>query len=482
MSESALSNANPDPVSRPGWGTKLAYGIGQMVDGIPTGAIETFLFFYYTQVLGLSGTLAGLAILIALVFDAITDPWIGALSDATESRSGRRHPFLFASVVPLPLCFVALFVPPAELTGPALFGWLLCFAVGVRLSLTLFSVPHMSLGAELSEDYAERTRIVALRLAFGAIGWIAVSGGGFFWFFQASEAFPIGHLDAGRYPAFATSFAIAIAAAALVSAGGTLAWGRRLGRVVRPHFGARQLFRAVRRVFAHAAFRGLVLAGVAASIAVGLRLTLGLHVFTYFWELPPDAVGVVNFVMLGGLLLGFPLWSALAEVIDKRRAMIAGLCGLGAAVFAPHALRIATGWPAADAPYLVAWVAVMALLAAVGGTGAQLALASMMADVTDEHELAHGTREEGLFFGALSVVTKSASGLGHQLAGIGLDAIAFPADAAPGSLAPEVVTGLGWLYGAGVAVGVGLAVFLTARLPLTRARHAEVRRALDARG
>ena len=463
------------------WRTKGAYGLGQMVDGIPTGAIETFLFFYYTQVLDLSGTLAGLAILLALVVDAFTDPLMGMLSDATRGRWGRRHPFMVASALPLPLCFVALFVPPAGFEGTALFAWLVTFAVGVRVSLTLFSVPHMSFGAELSQDYVERSRIVALRLAFGAIGWIAVSGGAFLWFFEATEAFPMGHLDAGRYPAFAVSFAGAIAAAALVSAFGTLRWGRRLTPRTAPTLRFADLGPAIGRVFSQAAFRGLIVAGVLASVAVGLRLTLGLHVFTYFWELSPETLSVVNFVMLGGLLFGFPLWGALARIIDKRVAYQAGLILLGVGVLLPHALRIATGWPVDGASVLVPWVALMALVAAVGGTGAQLALASMMADVTDEHELAHGTREEGLFFGALSVVTKSASGLGHQLAGLGLDAISFPADASPGNLAPEVVDGLGWMYGASVAVLATLAVVAVARLPLSRERHARVREALDAR-
>ena len=81
-------------------GTKLSYGVGQLSDGIKQSSFTTFLFFYYNQVLALSGTLAGLAVGIALVFDAITDPMVGSVSDNWRSKLGRRHPFMFLAAAP----------------------------------------------------------------------------------------------------------------------------------------------------------------------------------------------------------------------------------------------------------------------------------------------------------------------------------------------------------------------------------------------
>jgi len=79
---------------------KIGYGIGQLSDGAKQAAFNTFLFFYYNQVLGLSGSLAGTAALLALVADAITDPMIGQISDRFRSRWGRRHPFMLAGALP----------------------------------------------------------------------------------------------------------------------------------------------------------------------------------------------------------------------------------------------------------------------------------------------------------------------------------------------------------------------------------------------
>src|SRR5690606_25534657 len=126
-----------------------AYGVGQVAEGAKNTAFDLFLFFYYNQVLGLSGTLSGAAMLIALAVDAATDPLVGSLSDSLRSRWGRRHPFLYASALPLGCSFALLFRPPEGLGQLGLFGWLTLFAVATRVSMTLYFVPHLALGAEL---------------------------------------------------------------------------------------------------------------------------------------------------------------------------------------------------------------------------------------------------------------------------------------------------------------------------------------------
>ena len=137
-------------------GIKVSYGVGQAAEGIKNAAFNVFVFFYYTQVLGLPTVYTGIAIGIALAVDSITDPLIGSLSDNWQGANGRRHPFLYVSILPLGLFFIGLFNPP-ELQEFTLFLWLTVFSVGTRAMMTLYYVPHVSLGAELSEDFNERT-------------------------------------------------------------------------------------------------------------------------------------------------------------------------------------------------------------------------------------------------------------------------------------------------------------------------------------
>ena len=92
--------------------TKAYYGIGQFAEGLKNTSFGLFVLFYYNQVLGVSGTLCGLALGIALIFDALSDPLAGSISDNWRSRLGRRHPFMYAAAIPLALFFYALFSPP----------------------------------------------------------------------------------------------------------------------------------------------------------------------------------------------------------------------------------------------------------------------------------------------------------------------------------------------------------------------------------
>ncbi len=99
-------------------GTRWAYGGGGAGYGVLYNA-HYFVLVYYSQVLGLDAGLAGLAVGIGLVFDAITDPLIGYLSDSTRSRWGRRHPWLYASILPLGASFYFLWHPPGFVAGNA---------------------------------------------------------------------------------------------------------------------------------------------------------------------------------------------------------------------------------------------------------------------------------------------------------------------------------------------------------------------------
>ena len=131
---------------------KWTYAIGNMPFSVKDAAYVNFVVFYYTQVQGLSGTLAGLAMLIALTWDAVSDPIVGSWSDSLRTRWGRRHPLLVAGGVPTALLFLALFAPPGGLGEWGMFAWLLAVSVLLRTFLTLYYIPFSAMGAELSVD------------------------------------------------------------------------------------------------------------------------------------------------------------------------------------------------------------------------------------------------------------------------------------------------------------------------------------------
>ena len=132
--------------------TIMSYGFGQVSEAIKNSGFNIFLLFYYNQVLHVSATATSIALALALVFDALTDPIAGSLSDKMRSRWGRRHPFIVAAAIPLSITFYFLFNPPELDSELGYVFWLLTFAVLVRGSLTFFQVPHLALGAELARD------------------------------------------------------------------------------------------------------------------------------------------------------------------------------------------------------------------------------------------------------------------------------------------------------------------------------------------
>ncbi|MDE0350462.1 MAG: MFS transporter, partial [Gammaproteobacteria bacterium] len=153
--------------------TKLAFSSGSLEQAM-VGAAGVATMIYYNQVLGVSPGLCGTAFLIASIVDAVSDPLVGALSDSVRTRWGRRHPFMFLSAFPLAVCFYLMYQPPDGLSEQGLFLWFTVTMVGVRLAKTFYAVPHSALGAELTDDYNERTSVWGWNWIVGLVGVVVL--------------------------------------------------------------------------------------------------------------------------------------------------------------------------------------------------------------------------------------------------------------------------------------------------------------------
>ena len=156
-------------------GVMLAYGVGDIAQAIKNQGFNILLLFFYQQLVGLPGTLTGLALGIALMFDAVTDPVAGGLSDRIKGRFGRRHPMIAMAALPLAISFYFLFSPPEGLSDLTAFLWLTTFAVLVRGSLTFYHIPHLALGAEMAHDYNQRSTLFGFNALLGTLSGAVVS-------------------------------------------------------------------------------------------------------------------------------------------------------------------------------------------------------------------------------------------------------------------------------------------------------------------
>ncbi len=489
-----------DPAQQPPRGgealprkTVVAYGIGQVAEGVKNHAFTAFLLFYYTSVLGLSGTLAGAALMIALVFDAVTDPLVAVLSDRTHSRWGRRHPYLFASALPLGVFFYFAFAPPTDLGATlgidpeyALFGWLVTFAILTRAAMTLFHVPHMALGAELTSDFDERTRVVTARSLSAVLGttvavicyFVLVS------LYQSPEV-PDGRLHPMPYVIFAAMFGLVIALAVLVSAIGTR---DRIPYLVEPDdLGAGQsLFQALVVDMGEAlrlrSFRALFLGFCTCLVGFGVTNALGAHSALYFWHLSIEQQGIQGVGLLVGILVGMTYWRGYSARHDKKPAVMIGMMVFTAFAALPPIMKVVGWFPPESSPLYFPLIVVLAFTATFGISAPMVVVGSMMADITDEDALRSNRRREGIFFGALSFASKAASGLGVVVAGVVYDAVGLYQGLDPANAPPEIETRLGWITGGIILSLVSLSLVFLGRYSLTRERHEEIRLALERRG
>lgn len=464
--------------------TKFSYGIGQAGEGIKTTAFETFLFFYYNQVLGLSGTLAGSATLLALVVDAFFDPVAGSVSDSVRTRWGRRHPFMYAGAIPFGVMFYLLFRPPEGLGQTGLFLWLTGFAIAVRVAMAVYLIPHNALGAELSPDYHERTSIGGWRILFGLVGGFTTAVIGFGYFFKDTPLHEFGQKNAAAYPAFAGFFALIATSAVLWSALGTHS---RIRHLVQPtnapeRFSYKRLYRELSESLRSASFRALFVGTLVFFVTRGVQTTLGLHMSAHFWQLSSNDILIVNVLAFAGLVVGVPFWSIVSRRIDKRPTFLIGVLIFSVFVVIGPVMKLAGIWPPrADEHLYLGLLGAFGFLASFGAAGSLISATSMMADLTDEHEYDTGRRQEGIFFGALAFSGKASSGLGHGIAGVALDLIGFPTNADRGSVSPDVVHYLGMVYGPGTILILIIGVVYFARYQLTAVRVGEMQKVLEQR-
>jgi Na+/melibiose symporter-like transporter len=380
------------------------------------------------------------------------------------------------------VCFFLLFVPPQGLGERGLFAWLLVFAIGVRVSMTLYMLPSNAMAPELTPDYDERTALVSWRYLFGWAGGVAISLLGYLVFFASPDGRSDGRLDPRGYVGFGASCALLVAAAILVSAAGT---HRLIPRLARPAEVGRLTLRRfageVREVLANPSYRNLVGAALFAAVAGGFSDVVGLYVNTYFWEFSTRQIAAMVYAMVPAVLLGVLAARPLTQRFDKKRA------AFGTAVFAvaigplPIFLRLLGLFPANGHPLLLPLIVLHSTVSVACVVAIGVTVGSMLADVVDEGELETGKRQEGMFTATISFAAKGTSGLGGLVAGIALDAIAFPRGADPGSVPAEKVDALGFAVGPGLVLLYVVMLMFLARYQITRERHAEILRELEER-
>lgn len=448
------------------------YGVGGLSEHVVAWGLSNLLLFYLTIICGLSGSSAGFAMGLALVVDAVLQPMVGSLSDNSRSRHGRRHPFMIAGAIPLAVGFGLLYSVPEGLTGLPLFAYAMAMLLVTRIGHAVFNVPYVALGAELTNDYHERSLVTASRLLSGALGaalatWLAY---GVFMEGRAGQT----HREA--YAPLAWSCAAIVAVGAGGSILATLRMRHRL-HTSKPVGGPpiRRFAKEIVELFRHRAFRSLFFTALALMVAWGAANSLGLHANTYFWKLKTEQIRNISLMGVGGFVVGCLAAGSLASFIEKRTKAMMGMGLIAACQLCLVPLQLAGLIPP---NWALPAVTTASVLAQFGFAFTLVNFQSMTADTADEHEYLFGARREALCYSGSSLAAFASSGLGAMIAGIALDLIGFPHGVPKGAaldLPAETVRNLGLVYGPGAGIVSLLAVACMLGYRLNREKHTAIR-------
>ena len=460
----------------------MMFAAGQIPEGVQSTSFGFFLLFFYNQVLGLPGFLTSLAIVVALLVDAVSDPVIGTWSDGLRSRWGRRHPFMYAGAVPFAICFYLLFAPPAGMTEMQIFAWLVVFSVLTRTTQSIYSIPHSSLTAELSPDYQERTLLSSLRSLLQSVGTLMVFLIGLQIFFGATPEHPVGQLNPEAYPRFSLFFAVVIFAGVVLTAWGTHSYIPNLPQasIDARRFSMMQVVREAMMAFGFRSFRSVVLTAVLFGMTMGMVSALSIYLGTLYFQFSLELIGLSFPASIAGSFLGAGLATPLGRFFrEKKTLLMGGLVWYGFWNTLPIILSLLDMFLKPGDPMLFYLVMTANAISAMGIGVLTVMIGSMIADITDQHENEYGSRNEGIYFAASSFATKAISGFGVVISGVVIDLAGIQRNATVDTVNDESLRTLALAMGPGVLFMIAITVVAAAFYDLSQAEHSRIRQLLS---
>jgi glycoside/pentoside/hexuronide:cation symporter, GPH family len=451
-------------------GAKLTYGLGAVAYGIKDNGFSTFLLLFYNQVVGLPAAQVSFVIAIALVFDALIDPALGVMSDRTHTKWGRRHPWLYASALPIAVTWMLLWHPPQG-SQTMILAYLGLVAVLARAAIATNEVPSLAMAPEMTMDYHERTVVLRYRFLFGWIGGMAMLMLAYSVFLAPPMGAMSGPKAFGGFSAYGIFGGVVMALAVLVSALGThkLLAKPPAKRIEVESFGA--TLKGMRQTLSNRAFVILTLAGVFGYTNQYVGFAISQYNLNFVWQLNSAQLIVYSLALLSGVVIIFLLVTPIAHALGKVRA--ASILTFLSAFFVTSSywLRLAGVMPEPGDPALLPTFLVLNTTGTALGVGAMIIGASMMSDVVEASQEETGRREEGLFFAGTLFMQKCASGVGIVLTGLILSLSDFPANARAGQVSVDVIDRYTMIFCVVTLTLSSFAALVFLRFPFGQAEH-----------
>ena len=457
---------------------QIVYGLGEIPITATMGLVGIYVLFFYNSVMGLDAALAGIGSTAGLVLDALLDPYIGFRSDVARFRLGRRQSFMLLGCLGMGPFFFMLLSPPQGLGQWPLFFWLLTASIGFRFCFAVYRIPYLSLGAELTRDYDERTRVIAIRSLIGLVGLASAATLPLLVFLRGVSDGRDPKLQYSGYPVMGAAFGAVMTVCGLIAVFGTQS-RTTFGDPERAREEARHFFSGMWVFLKNPNFRAIWLSFTLCSIAVVVNFSLALQFLKWYAGIQdPHSLSTVQGAFYIGAVLGVLAWIWVVKRGEKRNFFMGAVLGL-VSVLSLASLLVGPGHLFGTGHTLP--LAAGNFIAGLCASALWVLPFSMMADVVDEDALVSGMRREGVCFGIMNFGEKIASGGALGLSGLLLRHFVH---LAPGQ---EEQTGtaierLGMAYGLIPAGLMLLAVVVVLRFRLKRKDVLAIQTQLAARG
>ncbi len=432
-----------------------SYALPRFGSAIMFLVVSVYLPKFYADTLLLAPAFIAWTFLIGRFWDGITDPVMGYISDGTRSRMGRRRPYFLVSAIPLAVAYYYMWSPPEALKDWGLFAYLTGTYLLTYTFWTIFSIPHNSLGAELTMDYHERSLLTGVREAVGVLGTIVGT--------LAPPIFAV--IYGSRQKGFSNlALVVGIVTAVFI-------FVAILNIKENPEFQKRRpisLKKGMIALFRNRPFRILVIVYAIALMSNSLVPILTMFVAQSIINVPER---IAQYVILSYLVMAMAsivFWTWLSRRIGKKEAWSYALL-FSSLIFVLSMYYHEGTW--------IVWI----LLAGFAGFGygCMLALAySMLADVIDLDELETGSRREGAYFGIWAFIDKAAVGM---TVFIGLQTLDLMGYVPNQEQIPQVWWSMKILYSIVPAIGFAIGYFLLRRYPITQKEHERIRAEIEAK-
>lgn len=353
----------------------LSYSLPAFGTALILISVALYLPNFYTDELGVTAGMLSWVFLAGRAWDALTDPLMGHLSDRTHTRWGRRRPYFLASAAPICVLFYLIWVPSPSLSTGELFAYLMVCYLALYTFWTVFEIPYVALGMELTPVYDERTRLFGGRQAFYvagmAVGMLAPE-----LFARAADGMRLGYSRMAAFFGLLTAILMLVAFVRV-----------REREILRPSTSL-PFFQGLRITLRSRSFRVLLAVYLASVVGGSFIAPLTLYVAKYVIV----ARWVVPYVMLAyliGSVASIPLWVRLSTRVGKNRAWAIAL-GLATVSYAITYSYHEGTW--------LLWIVMAVLVGAANGCSMTIGL-SLCADVIDADELETGRRARGPSWG-----------------------------------------------------------------------------------